>query len=390
MDLVLNSGRVISPSGARDDVSVSIVNGRIVDFGDRHSPGAMDLSRRTVFPGFIDIHVHGAMGVDVNSAGVDDLVCVAAFLARNGVTAWLPTLVPDTDENYKRAIEAIDRLMEVQNGLPIAQALGVHYEGPFVNESMCGALRSKYFKTGATNRHEGPRTHQMPLPRLRTGVHMTTLAPEIDGGIELINDLIADGWIVAIGHTRATPGILDQAFDAGARHLTHFFNAMSGIHHRAIGVAGWGLSRSGVTFDIIADGHHVDLQMLKFACRAKGSDDVLLISDSVAPTGLGEGVYELWDEKISVTNGRTFGLDGHLAGSVITMADAVRQMRRLGFGDDQLAKMTSANPARLVGLDQERGSIETGKRADLVAVDEGGNIVLTMVGGQVVPNENKG
>ncbi|HVF46898.1 MAG TPA: N-acetylglucosamine-6-phosphate deacetylase, partial [Pyrinomonadaceae bacterium] len=327
------------------------------------------------------------------------LLRVASFLARQGVTAWMPTLVPDSDENYRRVIGAMDDLMVRQQGLPVAQAVGVHYEGVFANTAMCGALRSEYFrsfrdgpgdfvvenKTGTTNPHEHARNKSIPLPRLNRGVHMTTLAPEIEGGIELIEQLVAEGWIVSIGHTSADADTLDRAFAAGARHMTHFFNAMTGLHHRDIGVAGWGLATQDVTFDIIADGIHVDPRMLAMACRAKTPEKVSLISDSVAPTGLGDGDYELWGETVSVVNGRTKNQRGSIAGSVSTMLDAFRSMRKLGFSDDDIAQMTSANPARLLGLD-DRGLIQPGKRADLAALNAQGEIVFTIIGGNPVPD----
>ena len=332
-----------------------------------------------LFAGFIDVHNHGAVGFDVNNANSDELIEVGKFLAKNGVTAWLPTLVPDSDENYRRAIDAINELMRRQIGKPVAQAVGVHYEGVFANEKMCGALRPEFFKVG--NRQLAGGSH---LPMLERGVHMTTLAPEIDGGIELIEALVAVGWVVAIGHTRADSETLDRAFGAGARHLTHFFNAMTGIHHRDLGVAGWGLANREVTFDIIADGKHVHPTMLELACRSKSPDNVSLISDSVAPTGLGDGEYELWGEKITVTNGETRNERGSIAGSVITMHDAVRRMLSLGFSEVEVAKMASTNPARLLGLENDRGSIEVGKRADLVAIDKDGNIKFSMIGGKIV------
>jgi len=331
-----------------------------------------------LMPGFIDIHNHGAVGVDVNAATAEDLLKVAEFLAKSGVTAWLPTLVPDTDENYQRVIGEIDRLMELQEGKPVAQALGVHYEGVFANEAMCGALRPEYFKSGQWSVVGGQ------MPRLKHGIHMTTIAPEVDGGIDLIRELAGEGWIVAIGHTRADTKTLDAAFAAGAKHLTHFFNAMTGIHHRDVGVAGWGLSRPDVTFDIIADGIHVDRSMLKFACRTKGNDNVSLISDSVAPTGFGDGDFKLWGENITVKGGRTRNQRGSIAGSVITMFDAFRMMRSLGFNDLDISKMASENPARLLGVSESRGSIEPGKRADLVALNDDGTVRVVLIGGERV------
>ncbi len=363
--------------------SISLVNGKIgavpVSYGRSVLHGEMAYESVTIFPGFIDIHIHGALGIDVNTADADGLMRIAAFLAHNGVTAWVPTLVPDSDENYRRAIDAIDELMLRQVDMPVAQAVGVHYEGVFANEHMCGALRPEYFKSGKW-------TDSGQLPKLEQGVHITTLAPEIEGGIELIAELVKQDWIVFIGHTRADSETLDKAFAAGAKHMTHFYNAMTGIHHRDLGVAGWGLANREVTFDIIADGIHVHPQMLAMACRVKSPDRVALISDSVAPTGLGDGEYELWGEKISVKDGRTQNERGSIAGSVITMHDAVTRMLSLGFTKSEVANMASLNPAKVLSLDVERGSIEVGKRADLIVIDADGKIKMTMIGGQIVHN----
>lgn len=338
----------------------------------------LDLNGAYVFPGFIDIHNHGAFGVDVNSATAIDLIKVGAFLAKNGVTAWMPTLVPDSDENYRRAVDAIDEVMERQIEMPVAQAIGVHYEGVFANEAMCGALRPQYFRNGQWSVDGGR------LPKLDHGVHMTTLAPEIEGGIDVIEQLVADGWVCSIGHTKADVDTLERAFSAGARHLTHFFNAMTPIHHRNVGVAGWGLSNAQVTFDIIADGVHVHPKIVGLACRTKGTDKVSLISDSVAPTGLGDGEFELWGETITVVDGRTKNERGSIAGSVGTMLHGVKLMHSLGFSDSDVVRMASTNPARLIGIDSDRGSIEVCKRADLVAIDALGHVKMTMIGGNIV------
>jgi len=336
-----------------------------------------DCSGLTVFSGFIDVHNHGAVGVDVNEANVDGLVAVATFLAKEGVTAWMPTLVPDSDEVYRRVINAIDRLMEIQSDMPIAQAVGVHYEGVFANEKMCGALRPEFFKP-FTGREVAE------LPRLKNGVHMTTFAPEVENGVELAAELTRQGWVASIGHTKADVATLDRASAAGAKHVTHFFNAMTGIHHRDVGVAGWALTNPEVTFDIIADGIHVNPRMVEMACRTKGTEKTILISDSVAPTGLGDGSFELWGETVVVENKRTRNERGSIAGSVISMFDAVNGVRSIGFSPTEVEMMASTNPAKLLGLQSTRGSIEAGKRADLVAINSYGNIEFVMVGGKFV------
>ena len=415
--MLLKNAAVVLPDGVRENVSILVKEGLIAGvYSAGESVGApvtsafssgdvIDAGGSTVFPGFIDLHIHGAVGVDVNEADADGLLEIAAFLARNGVTAWMPTLVPDSDENYRRAIAAIDALMEMQvsaagtttpaeaatsplKGVELvgsfftgARAVGVHYEGVFANEKMCGALRPEYFKSSSQWSVVGGQ-----LPRLKTGIQMTTLAPEIDGGIDLIRELVKQNWVASIGHTRADAGTLDKAFAAGAKHVTHFYNAMTGLHHRDLGVAGWALTNKDVTFDIIADGIHSDPRMLELAVGIKTPDKVSLISDSVAPTGLGDGKFQLWGETITVENGKTRNERGSIAGSVITMLDAVNRMLSLGFSPADVAKMASLNPAKLLGIDKTHGSIELGKRADLVVIDTAGSVKMTVVGGEVVGN----
>jgi N-acetylglucosamine-6-phosphate deacetylase len=397
-EITFRNSRIALAGGENSVASITVENGVIsaIEFGveGMTDSGEWIFENLRVMPGFVDIHNHGAVGVDVNEADADGLMKIAGFLAKNGVTAWLPTLVPDADENYERAIDAIDELMELQVGKPVAQAVGVHYEGVFANEAMCGALRPEYFKSGRRSKKNHPVGEAPPpllrkegslidLPRLKKGVHMTTLAPEIDGGIELIEEFVADGWVVSIGHTCADVETLDRAYEVGARHMTHFFNAMTGVHHRELGVAGWGLANKGVTFDIITDGFHVHPSMVELACRAKTPDKVTLISDSASPAGLGDGEFELWGGPVTVEGGRTRNTSGGLASSVCTMLDCVKTMRLLDISDVEVAKMASANPAKLLGHD-DRGTIEVGKRADLVGLHANGNLAFTMIGGKIV------
>jgi N-acetylglucosamine-6-phosphate deacetylase len=240
-------------------------------------------------------------------------------------------------------------------------------------------LRTQYFRTysGVNDLDD------LPVFVFKAARHMMTVAPEIAGGIDLVKELSARGWVVSIGHTQARMQQLDAAFAAGARHMTHFMNAMAPLHHRSPGPIAWGLSRDDITCDIIADGIHLDLDMLRVLVKLKSTDNLSLISDAVAAAGMGDGQYEMWGETISVKNGRTANSRDAIAGSVITMYDAVRVMHSLGIPEVDLAKMASANPARLLGIDDECGSIEEGKRADLLALDAGGRVRLTMVGGRL-------
>ncbi|MGI8467040.1 MAG: N-acetylglucosamine-6-phosphate deacetylase [Pyrinomonadaceae bacterium] len=381
------SEHVITPNRASENASIAIEGGKIaqISFENKSvkADKTIDLKSSRVFAGFIDIHNHGAAGVDVNTATAADLRKASKFLASKGVTAWLPTFVPDATENYQKVIDAIDEVMQTQDNErsePAARILGVHYEGVFANEKMCGALRPEFFKTFKN----GDELVEMPRLKTPNAIHLTTLAPEIEGGIELIKELKKQNWIISIGHTNANTAILNQALEAGATHVTHLFNAMTGVHHREIGVAGWALTNDKISCEIIADGIHVHPEMLKFAYKNKTAENLALVSDSVKMAGLGDGEYELWNEKVAVINGKTQNERGSIAGSVITMLDAVKMMLSLGISEAEVSKMASLAPAEILGVEKDYGSIETGKRADLVALDGQGNVKMTIVGGKIV------
>ena len=393
--LLLRNARLVLPEQTAENSNLLIEDGRITRVFDSKTDqlpivdSVVDLDGLTVFPGFIDIHIHGATGVDAMAATADDLLRVSEFLARKGVTAWLPTLVPSADEQYKLSVRAIEEGVaqtSVWNAadadqrvkpVPTARVIGVHYEGPFVNSQQCGALHREHFRTFK----DIADLNSLPTIKHQGAIHLMTLAPEIEGGIDLIKELRRRGWFVSIGHTRATVEVLDQALQAGARHMTHFMNAMTPLHHRAPGPVGWGLIHDEVTCDVIADGMHLDPSILKLILRSKTAERISLISDAVSPTGLGDGEYQIWGETIRVENRRTQNARGSIAGSVITMLDAVRMMLSLGALEPAVARMASLNPARLLGIDNDCGSIQEGKRADLVALDREGKVRMTMIDG---------
>jgi N-acetylglucosamine-6-phosphate deacetylase len=385
--LLLTNARVVLRDRVLPASSILIEGGRIVSIGPgesnaKRSTTVQDLHGATLYPGFIDVHIHGSAGFDVMHADERQLSSIASFLASHGVTSWLPTFVPSEDEEYANAAASIAAYAKNASSHG-ARISGVHYEGPFINAAQCGALHIKHFKSYA-----GP--HDLDRLAVPNGklVTMITLAPEVSGGAALIAELKKRGWVISIGHTRADLKTLDLAFEVGARHMTHFMNAMPSLHHRNPGPVGWGLSNEQVTFDVIADGIHLEPFMLELIFRIKGPQKMCLISDAIAAAGKGDGEYHIWEETITVNGGRTSNASGNIAGSVITMLDAVRMMGSLDVSEVEIAQMASLNPARLLGLENECGSIEVGKRADLVALDKDGNVRLTMVEGKVVYDSN--
>src|SRR5581483_9576591 len=233
---LLRNARIVLPDRIIESADLLTDGDRIargISPDSRESVAAqsvVDLQGLTLFPGFIDVHIHGAAGIDTMAASAEDLRRVGEFLARHGVTSWLPTLVPAPVEQYERALRAIEQAMgvgaagvESQHPNDQARVLGVHYEGPFVSSAQCGALRKEHFRTFGS---------------VADIDDLLTLAPEVEDGIALIEELTKRNWIVSIGHTRADRNVLDRARDAGASHMTHFMNAMTPLHHRDIGAVG--------------------------------------------------------------------------------------------------------------------------------------------------------
>ena len=387
--VLLRNARIVLPDHVTEPGSILIDGDRIARIFEAESrpsiknESTVDLANLTLFPGFIDVHIHGAVGVDTMEASPEGLLQIAEFLATQGVTGWLPTFVPASLEQYQHAISSIEQAVaqtsvcEDRGDHRLKSVpLGVHYEGPFVNSEQCGALHREYFRTFKALSD----LDDLPVVNNPGAIHMMTLAPEIDGGIDLIKEINRRGWVASIGHTRASVVTLDEAGNAGARHMTHFMNAMTPLHHRAPGPVGWGLINDQVTVDLIADGVHLDPSVIKLILRGKGAARISLISDAIAAAGKGDGNYEVWGETIVVKDGRTQNAHGSIAGSVITMLDAVRLMRTLEVPETEVARMAATNPAQLLRLN-DRGAIEVGKRADLVALDEELNVRATFVGG---------
>ena len=382
--LLLFGADIVTPDGILENAACLIEAGRIAqifpnaDAAPRHID-AINLTGAQLWPGFIDLHIHGALGVDVNDADADGLRVVAQYLATQGVTAWLPTLVPGPAEEYQRAAHAAAELMREPSPTG-ARVLGLHYEGPFVNQQQCGALRVPYFRefTGVADLAG---LSEVAAPN---AVHLTTLAPEITGGIELTRELTRRGWIVSLGHTRADVAMLDAAHAAGATHLTHFMNAMAPLHQRNPGPVGWGLAHETMTCDLIADGIHLHPLILQMIARLRGAARVALISDAVAPTGLGDGAFSVWNETITVAGRRTANAQGSIAGSVISLRDAMQMMLSLGLSPVDVARTAATTPARVLRVDADTGALTPGRRADVTALDAEGKVKLTIAGGAIV------
>ncbi|MCL6446135.1 MAG: N-acetylglucosamine-6-phosphate deacetylase [Alicyclobacillus sp.] len=392
------AGRVITPDGIMESGIVTVMGTKIVSVTDaKHYSGCVDIhfGNGVIGPGFIDIHIHGGGGNHFMSGDVDEVLRAVRYHAKFGTTGLLPTTVTASSEEMALALQAISAAQRIQTaevGVESsadtgAKILGVHVEGPYISPKMAGGQEPRWIRSASL--------HEFLSWRRMAPIRMLTIAPEVEGARELIQHVSrnAPRVVLSAGHTDATYAQIMESACWGIRHLTHFCNAMRGLHHREPGVVGAGLLNRALTVELIADGVHVHREMLRLVYEVKGSDGIILVTDSAAVAGLPDGVYDTEGRVRKVENGTIRLLNGTLAGSGLTMNKAVQMMTSLGVPIQQAWKMASWRPAILVGLGHCKGKVESGFDADLTVVDERFNVICTMVNGHIVyradSNENK-
>ena len=298
--------------------------------------------------GFFDLHVHGAFGIDLLTADEAELDRLALGLAARGVEGFVPTFVPiplaELGPQMAR-LSAWVRSRTPGDGRG-AMPLGIHLEGPFVSPNRSGALHRECLLDGSDARTVDAffeAAGEVP------GRPVVTLAPEIPGGLELVSRFAARGWLVSLGHTEADVPTLDEALRRGARHMTHFGNAMKPLHHRDAGPVGWGLLRDGVTVDVIADLHHLSPEMLALVKRCKGPEGFALVSDAAPCAGQPDGSYSVWGEALTVSEGAVRNASGGLAGSAALLDECVARFVACGVAAEEEAWIAaSRTPRRLL------------------------------------------
>jgi len=279
-------------------------------------------------PEYCDLHIHGAFGVDVVTASDEALDRLASGLEARGYASFLPTLVPlGLDELEATATRLGDWIRGRTDGDGRgARPLGIHFEGPLVSADRAGALHPSTFIDGRS----GDRVRRLlQIIAESPGRSMITIAPEIPGGLELIEELAGLGVLVSLGHTDATISQMESAVTAGARHITHFCNAMRPLHHREPGPVGFGLRCREVSLDLIADLHHVHPKMMELVIHARDGAGIALISDAMPAAAMADGDYSVWGETLTVSEGTARNARGSLAGSISLLADCVKNAAAL-------------------------------------------------------------
>jgi N-acetylglucosamine-6-phosphate deacetylase len=334
----------------------------------------VDVSQCVIVPGYIDVHVHGVEGHDVLD-GPRALEAVAARLPAYGVTAFCPTSIACDPRLLDSFLVSVQHAQRAQGR---ARVLAAHLESNFINPDYRGAQPAECLRTigaigarsGGQHGDYGGRDILQTIAAHRQQVAIVTMAPEIEGGPDLVRDLVRAGHIVSIGHTGATYEQARAAIDMGVRHATHLFNRMTAMTHRAPGVAGAVLEATEVTAELICDGFHVHPALMQVAIRAKGRDGVIAITDGTAGSGLPVGSRTHLGGRPIVVTDRTAELeDGTVAGSVLTMDRAFRMLvGRVGLSLVDAAHLCATTPARQLGLG-DAGRLEVGAVADLAVLD---------------------
>ncbi len=371
-------GKIILKDRIIENGVLKIEGGKIVYIGEKKESKIdnidYDFSDFYISPGFIDIHIHGAFGGDFLDCKYEEIEKIAIFLASKGVVGFLPTIVTAPIKDMKEAVEKLEKYMKDQkNG---AKALGVHLEGPFLNPKYKGAQPEEYIIKPDIDILE-----ELYSPYLK----VMTIAPEMDDGFKVIKYLKERNIVVSAGHTDASYDLMRDAVLNGVSHITHLFNGMRPLHHRDPGVVGYALANDDISVEVIADGYHLSDVVLKIVTKLKPKDRILLVSDAIMATGLNDGEYRLSNQKVIVKERKAVLESGSLAGSTLTMDRAVRNIIEMtGVSIVDAVYMASYSPARLLGIENRKGSIDVGKDADIIVFDKDFNIKVTMVEGKKV------
>lgn len=371
---------IVTPTGIIHDGAVSVQDGVICYIGSPsglssagiESGELIDAQGNYVLPGFIDIHVHGGMLEDFSKPSHDGLDAITKLHCSQGTTSMLATTMTMPKDVIENVLEEVHQYMSGE--MPYAQLVGVHLEGPFISPKWPGAQNPAHI---VPPNKEWVEQWEKRFPGL---IKQVTFAPEREGAHELIAYLRNRGIVAAAGHTDATYDEIMSAVDVGLHHVVHMFNAMTPLHHRKPGTAGAVLNTPAISAEIIADGIHVHKAAIQLLASVKTNHNFILITDAMSAAGLGDGEYILGDLPVIVKDNvcTLKESEGTLAGSTLTMIRGFRYLiQEVGLSIEEASEAASGNPARLIRLDHLTGSIETGKQADLLLLDQ--NLELQQV-----------
>ncbi len=361
--------------------SISIENGCIKEINPSncYDENILDANGLYVSPGFIDVHIHGAGGCDTMDGTSESINTIAKTIVKHGTTSFTPTTMTVPIEEIRRSLKSIKKVKE--EGADGAHVLGVHLEGPFVSPRALGAQNPNYILSPSIL------TYDEMVKDYEDIIISITLAPEVKGAKELIKYLSSKGIVCSLGHTSATYEEAIEAIECGASHSTHLFNTMTPLTHRNPGVVG-AIFDSNITTETISDGVHISYPALRIAYKQKGTDKTLLISDAMMACCMPNGDYSLGGQSVKVTDDEARLKNGALAGSILTLDKAVRNVyKNSNLPLYEIIKMASYNGAKHCKVHNHKGQIKEGYDADLILFDDNINIKKAFVLGKEIYSE---
>ncbi|MHC4593052.1 MAG: N-acetylglucosamine-6-phosphate deacetylase [Planctomycetota bacterium] len=372
-------GTLITPLEIHEEADVVIEDGTIVAVGPGVAVGeiaeTIEADGAIVAPGYVDVHVHGSAGHDTMDGTREAIEGMARFFVTRGVTAFCPTTLTQPAEDIMTSVRTVAECMEngIEGG---AEPLGVHLEGPYIDAKKKGAQPEQHITTAADIDYE----QLFSLGNIK----LITLAPEIAENKEVIVFARSHGAAVVVGHSSATYEDLEDAVKYGLNHATHTFNQMEALHHRKPGTVGGVLMLDEIFAEFIADGIHLHPAIVDMVVRLKGPERAVAITDAISGAGMPDGDYELGGQAVVVKEGAVRLPDGTLAGSALTLDQAVRNIVEFTIaGLPEAVQMATLTPARSIGVANRKGSLEPGKDADIILLDDDLRVRATLVGGQV-------
>lgn len=358
--------------------SVLIEDGKIKEINpkDTISTNVIDANGLYLSPGFIDVHIHGAGGYDTMDGTIDAINKISKVICKHGTTSFLPTTMTVSINQINKALLAIKYCK--LNGTDGANCLGAHIEGPFISPKAIGAQNPAFLLNPTLDNY-----HSI-VKNAEDSVVSITIAPELPGALDLIKHLSTQGIKCSIGHTNCTYQEALDGIKCGCCHSTHLFNGMSAFNHREPGAVG-AIFDSNISTETISDGIHISYPALRIAYKLKGSDNVLLITDAMMACDMPDGLYSLGGQDVVVSNGAARLTTGSLAGSVLTLDKAIRNVyKNINLPLYEIVKMATFNSAKFCGVQNKKGLIKENYDADLVLFDKDINIKKVLIKGKVL------
>ncbi|HPI37338.1 MAG TPA: N-acetylglucosamine-6-phosphate deacetylase [Ignavibacteriaceae bacterium] len=381
MKLALIGGKAITPFRIVNNSVIVIEDGIISNLGREgdisfsDDTEVIDCSGLMITPGFVDLLCHGGAGHGFADGSVDSIETIADYFLSHGSTTLLASLFAKPKNELLSDLERVSKYIISH---PESNIFGIHMEGPYLNKELKGAMNEGYLWTPSKKSWE-------EMWEASNGmIKIMTIAPELPGAVEVIREASKKGVVVSIGHSMAKYDEIEVAIDNGAAHVTHIFNAMKQLHHRDPGVVLSSLLRNELKIELIADNFHVHPAVMELLLKLKGSDGIVLITDSIRAGGMHEGEYEFADQKVIMKGNKAYLTDGTLAGSTLTLNMAIKNITNLANAKiTDAVRMASLNGAKVLGISRHKGVLAVGKDADLVIMNDQFEVINTVLNGKI-------